>query len=407
MRRLDELDLPAFDHTDPGLGGESWHSRITELAGAGWLARTPLATVVLDRGASEEILRSKSAIFPGREVADLFEIDSGPLREEIDRNIININGKDHQRLRSLVAPHFTPKAAESHRPWVAELFSGLLLAAMNSGEFEAVDELCKPYASQVICELIGGPPEDAHLLHDWSIWVQRQFDPIALANELTTLEIKAAELQEWVKALMEYKRNSPSSDLTSTLIAIDAEGDKLSETEVENLIIDVILGGIDTTQSQLAHAIRLFGEHPDQWRLLTENPTELVAAAAKEALRYEPVTPFTARLLTEDLEVSGVLFPADTLLLVCSFMANRDPTCFSQPDLFSPSNRTGDEGRMLTFGAGIHYCLGANLATVELEEAIRVLAESVERIELLQGNRFGNVSGIYSMDRLPVRFHPR
>jgi hypothetical protein len=146
-----------------------------------------MATVVLDRGASEEILRSKSAIFPGREVADLFEIDSGPLREEIDRNIININGQDHQRLRSLVAPHFTPKAAESHRPWVADLFSGLLLAAMNSGEFEAVEELCKPYASRVICELIGGPPEDAHLLHDWSVWVQRQFDPIALANELATL----------------------------------------------------------------------------------------------------------------------------------------------------------------------------------------------------------------------------
>jgi cytochrome P450 len=407
VRRLDELDLPAFDHTDPKLGGDSWHIRITELARSGWLARTPMATVVLDRGASEEILRSKSAIFPGREVADLFEIDSGPLREEIDRNIININGKDHQRLRSLVAPYFTPKAAESHRPWVSDLFSGLLLAAMDSGEFEAVEGLCKPYASQVICELIGAPPEDASLLHDWSVWIQRQFDPIALATELTTLESKAAELQGWVKTLMKDKRKSPGSDLTSTLIAIDAEGDKLSETEVENLIMNVILGGIDTTQSQLAHAIRLFGEHPDQWQRLTENPTELVAAAAKEALRYEPVTPFTARLLTEDLEVSGVLFPAGTLLLVCSFMANRDPTCFSHPDLFSPSSRTGDEGRMLTFGAGIHYCLGANLATVELEEAIRSLAENVEHIELVPGGRFGNVSGIYSMDRLPVRLHPR
>lgn len=405
MRRLDELDLPAFDHTDPELSGETWHARIRELAEEGWLARTPMATVVLDRAASEEILRSKSAIFPGREVADLFGIDSGPLREEIDRNIININGKDHQRLRSLVAPHFTPKAAESHRQWVADIFSDLLFAVMTSDEFEAVEHLCKPYASQVICRLIGGASEDAPLLHDWSLWVQRQFDPIALANDRDTLEIKAAELQGWVEALMEDRRKSPGSDLTSTLLSIDTRGDRLSETEVANLIMNVILGGIDTTQNQLAHAIRLFGEDEDQWRILTENPTELVRAAAKEALRYEPVTPFTARLLIEDLEVSGVLFPAQSLLLVCSFIANRDPNSFRQPDLFSPINRRSDETRILTFGAGIHYCLGANLAMVELEEAIRVLAENVERIELRPGSRFGNVSGIYSMDRLPLRLH--
>jgi len=407
VQRLEDLDLPAFDHTDPELNGPTWHTRITELASRNWLATTPLATVVLEREACEKILRSKSAIFPGREVADLFGIDSGPLREEIDRNIININGSEHQRLRSLIAPHFSPRAAETHRDRVAGIFEPLLARAVDARETEAVEALCKPYASQAISYLVGGTPEDAELLHDWSLWVQRQFDPIALANDRATLEEKADELQQWVARLMSEKSRSPGNDLTSSLLEIEESGDRLNQSEVQNLIIDVILGGIDTTQSQLAHAIRLLGESPEQLRELAAAPADLAAAAVEESLRYEPVTPFTARLLKEDLELSEVLFPAGTLLLVCSFIGNRDPNAFSRPNQFDLENDTDSARRILTFGAGIHYCLGANLARVELEEALRSIAETVERIELLPGAAFGNVSGIYSMDRLPMRLHPR
>ena len=407
VQRLEDLDLPDFDHTDPELSGPAWHTRIEELARRNWLARTPLATVVLDREASETILRSRSAIFPGREVADLFGIDDGPLREEIDRNIININGSEHQRLRSLIAPHFSARAAETHRSRVAEIFEPLLASAVKGDESEVVEAICKPYASRAISYLIGGLPEDADLLHDWSLWVQRQFDPIALANDRATLEEKVSELQRWVESLLEEKSANPGNDLTSSLLEIEESGDRLSEVEVQNLIIDVILGGIDTTQSQLAHAIRLLGESPDQLRELAANPSDLAATAVEESLRYEPVTPFTARLLEEDLEVSEVVFPAGTLLLVCSFIANRDPEAFNRPDRFDLMERTESEGRILTFGAGIHYCLGANLARVELEEALRLISERVERIELLPGAAFGNVSGIYSMEQLPVRLHPR
>lgn len=405
MQRLEDLELPDFDHTDPELSGPEWHRRIEALAAESWLARTPLATVVLDRQASEELLRSKSAIFPGKEVADLFGIESGPLREEIDRNIININGPDHQRLRSLVAPHFSPRAAETHRERVAGIFISVMEDIDTGGEVEAVAGICKPYASQSISYLVGGKPDDADLLHDWSLWVQRQFDPVALANDRATLELKAGELQAWVRSLIEQKRTDPGDDLTSALLAVEQEGDRLSEIEVENLIINVILGGIDTTQSQLAHAIRLLGAFPEQWKLIKEDPADLAGAAVEEALRYEPVTPFTARLLTDDLEVSDVHFPSGTLLLVCSFIANRDPEAFSTPDEFIAAGRSDSEGRIMTFGAGIHYCLGANLARVEMEEALRTLAQQVERIELLPGAEFGNVSGIYSMDRLPVRLH--
>lgn len=407
MQRLEELDLPEFDHTDPELGGDLWHQRINALAGQGWLARTPLATVVLDREASEEILRSKSAIFPGREVADLFGIDSGPLRDEIDRNIININGDEHRRLRSLVAPHFSPRAAERHRSEMSDLFGRILDPAIGAGEIDAVDAICKPYASEAIAYLIGAAREDAPLLHDWSFWVQRQFDPTALAEARSKLERKTAELQAWVRDLVEEKRGAPSEDLTSLLLVGDEQGDQLSGDEVENLVINVILGGIDTTQSQLAHTIRLFGEYRGQWNSIEAGSPAAAAAAVEESLRYEPVTPFTARLLTDEIQIRDVLFPAGTLLLVCSFAGNRDPEVFDRPDRFLPASQGDSKGRVLTFGAGIHYCLGANLARVEMEEAIRILRQRVEYIELLPGAEFGNVSGIYAMDRLPVRLHER
>ena len=147
MRNLEDLDLPEFDHTDPSLSGPEWHERIDAIARESWLARTPLATVVLDREASEQILRSKSAKFPGREVADLFGIDSGPLREEIDRNIININGEPHRRLRSLVAPHFSPRAAESHRSAVAGIFTEVMDAAL---EAEVIDAQNSRVVAQVV-----------------------------------------------------------------------------------------------------------------------------------------------------------------------------------------------------------------------------------------------------------------
>ena len=402
MQRLEELDLPEFDHTDSSLGGEAWHQRIGEISREHWLARSPLATVVLDRAAAEAVLRSKAAKFPGREVADLFGISSGPLREEIDRNIININGPDHQRLRSLVAPHFSPRAAERHREEIAALFDSILDPLIDRDEVEAVEDLCKPYASQAISSLIGGSKDDAERLHDWSLWVQRQFDPVALANDLETLDRKAAELQSWVRELLHSKRAAPGEDLSSALLEIEEGGDRLDETEVENLIINVILGGIDTTQSQLAHTIRLLADSPDVWSDLADSTTS--ASVVEESLRFEPVTPFTARLLTEDLELNDVLFPAGTLLLVCSFTGNRDPEAFTTPSEFRPGGATERRsGRILTFGAGIHYCLGANLARVELEEAVRIMRSKLSRIEPLPGEEFGNVSGIYSMERLPVR----
>jgi cytochrome P450 len=163
------------------------------------------------------------------------------------------------------------------------------------------------------------------------------------------------------------------------------------------------VGGVDTTQSQLAHAVRLLATHPDQWQALRADPERLVPRAVEEVLRFEPITPFTARLLVEDVEYDGVTFPQGTVLMVCAFSANRDPDAFEHSQRF---DLTGEAkpGRVLTFGAGIHYCVGANLARAELQEALAFLVERIGTLRLDGEPRLQSVSGIYGTDALPIAF---
>ena len=402
-----ELDLPELDPADPKLTGWNWHLEANGLLDAGkWLARGPLSLVVIDREAGEYFLRSRSAEFPGKLIGELFGITDGPLHEQIVANIINRNGDDHRRLRGLVNPALTPRAVNAWRPVMREILDDLW-TELETYEFDFVSRFSRPYPSQTIARVMGAPRVDAQRLHDWSEWIQKQFDPIALSDPETvaTIQEKVAGFYAWVDPLIEARRTTPDDDLITTLIRTEEEGEKLSDQELRNLVLNILVGGVDTTQSQLSHAIRLLAGKPDQWQALRENPDELVPRAVSEALRFEPITAFTARQLTEDVEYRDVTFPAGTVLVVCSFTGNRDPEAFENArefDIRVERNRT----RPLTFGAGIHYCVGANLARAELEEGLRFFAEKFETMELNGLTELQTVSGIYGIDRMDLRIRP-
>jgi cytochrome P450 len=406
MPLVADLPLPELDVSDPELRGERWHAAMDELrAGGHWLARAPLATVVLDRAAGEHFLRTKAAIFPGVLIAELFGITDGPLHEQVTRNIINVNGEAHRRLRSLVNPALAPRAVDRYRPAMRGFLQDLWSEVEADGRCELVEALCKPYPAQTIATVMGAPVADAPRLHDWSQWIQRQFDPIALSDpeQLAAIQRKVGEFYDWVRPLIARRRDDPADDLISTLIKAEEEGERLSDVELENLVLNILVGGVDTTQSQLAHAVRLLATHPQQWDALRADPQRLVPRAVEEVLRFEPITPFTARLLVEDVEYDGVTFPQGTVLMVCAFSANRDPAAFEHPDVF---DLTGEAkpARVLTFGAGIHYCVGANLARAELQEALAFLAERVTTLRLDGEPQLQSVSGIYGTDAMPIAF---
>lgn len=407
MTLVSELDLPGLDPADPQLSGNRWHVTANALLDTGnWLARGPLSLVVLDREAGEFFLRHRSAEFPGSLIADMFEVTEGPLREQIDANIINRRGDDHRRLRSLVNPSLTPRAANGWRPVMREILESLWVE-LETDQFDFVSRFSRPYPSQTIARVMGAPASDAQRLHDWSQWIQRQFDPIALADRETvnTMQAKVAEFYEWVDPLIEIRRDRPADDLITTLIRTEEEGERLSDQELRNLVLNILVGGVDTTQSQLSHAVRLLAGKPEQWQALRDDPDELIPRAVSEVLRFEPITAFTARQLTEDVEFRDVTFPAGTVLVVCAFTGNRDPQAFERAREFDIRVER-DRTRPLTFGAGIHYCVGANLARAELEEGLRFLAERIESIELNGLTELQAVSGIYGIDRMDVRINP-
>ncbi|TMK97427.1 MAG: cytochrome P450 [Actinobacteria bacterium] len=247
---------------------------------------------------------------------------------------------------------------------------------------------------------MGAPLEDAPRLHYWSNWIQRQFDAPSLMTERETIEEAVEEFYVYCADLIERRRSGPGDDLVSTLIAAEEGGDRLSDVECMNLVLNVLIGGVDTTQSQLAHAIRLFAQHPDQWRLLAERP-ELAGQAVEEAVRFEPITPFTARIMLEDVEYRDVLFPEGTIVMLSAFNGNRDGV--EEPNRFDIAADRGS-AKPLTFGAGPHYCLGANLARAELQEALAYLAPRMPGLELDGKPEYASVHGVYGLDRLPVRW---
>ena len=396
MNLVSELDLPVFDYSAPDFSADRYHHQLAETRQRGWLAKSPLAYIVLDHDAGEFFLRSRKTAFPGRQLAEFFGVTSGPLAEHIDANILNLGGEQHRRLRALVGPALTPRAADRWRPvmrgFLRELWEQV--AARRTCDFAAA--VAQPYPSLTIAAVLDAPYQDAWQLHAWSSWVQRQFDIRALEMNRDDIERAVTEVRDYVTGLLEAKRAAPGDDLISDLLAARDEGDRLSAEECVQLVTNLLAGGIDTTAGQLAHAIRLFAARPGQWALLAAEPS-LVPRAVEEVLRFEPVTPFTARICLEQVEHRDVVFPAGTIVAVCAERANRQGEDGETFDITAPR-----ESRLLTFGAGIHYCLGANLARAELEEALAFLAPRMPGLALDGPPQLGGVEGVYGVDKLPI-----
>jgi cytochrome P450 len=401
MAVVTDLKLAEIDLTSGELSGDNYHQRLAEAAGqgeVGWLASSPLAYVVLDRDAAEFFLRARATAFPGREIADLFGATSGRLREVIDANILNQQGDRHRRLRSLVGGAFTPRAADRWRP-VMRGFLGRLWDVIEADHgCDFVEAVARPYPSLTIAAVLGAPEADAPRLQVWSTLIQRQFDIQALGTQLAELEQAAEQAYDYIEDLLTQRASQPGEDLLTQLLAAEEAGDKLSHPECVNLVLDVIAGGVDTTQAQLGHALRLFATNPEQWEALRADLSR-VPSAVEEVLRFEPITPVTARICLEPVEYRGVLFPAGTIVAVCSERGNRQQDGGEDFDITAPR-----DGRLLTFGAGPHFCLGSNLARAELEEALTFFAPRMPGLALDGPAVLGNIEGIYGVESLPLRW---
>ena len=248
--------------------------------------------------------------------------------------------------------------------------------------------------------MLGAPQADAPRLHDWSSWVQRQFDIQALTSQVPQMErAVTGRSTPTSRRCWPGAGPKPGDDLLTSLLAAEEAGDRLSHAECVNLVLNVIAGGIDTTQAQLSHAMRLFAAHPAQWRKLGRSARSWPGARSTRccAPSRSPRSPPGSAWRT--WSTAACTFPAGTIVAVCAERANREQDGGEDFDITAAR-----DGRLLTFGAGPHFCLGANLARAELEEALTFLAPRMPDLAAAGPAALGGVEGIYGVESLPLRW---
>lgn len=362
-----ELDVPFYD---PGVETrESRLGTIASLRAQSWLVRTPMGFTLTRYDDAVALLRDRrfhSALSMLPKVQGL----EGSYFENRRPSILSMEGEEHDRLRRLVAPAFTPAAVDRLRPFMRTVVDELVDAVWKDGRCDLVTAVCEPYPIPVVCELLGAPKKDWERFSQWATDIFRLFNQ-DLLNDLPLIEAASSELEAYVLALIEQRRHTPGDDLLSRLIEVEEAGDSLSSDELVMLTEAILMAGTDTTRNQLACSVALLGAHPDQWRTFVANP-ELAPRVVEETMRYLGAVQGTLRFAADDVEFRGVLFPAGTLVSVLLAGANRDPDVFESPDRLDV-RRAGSAPHM-TFGSGIHHCMGAQLARAELQEALVVLA---------------------------------
>lgn len=377
------------------------HSAHREARARSWYARTPQGLIFLDYEAVHWLLHEKRFRLQGNDALDLAGITSGALREWFEKILSNKEGEPHQRLRRVVSRAFTPRQIERLRPMMRANAQEFIDSLDGKHGCEFVESFAAPYPVRVIGNLLGVPPKDFARFHAWSRDLSLAFGS-RIANERPRIEAALGNLCDYADGLIANLRRNPGEDLTSALIALEsAGGDFLDPDELRAMLTVLIFGGQDTTQCQIACSIATFAQHPDAWHLLAAHP-EHAMRAAEECLRYEGSGSGNPRTALEDIDYRGLHIPAGTVVLPSAPAANRDPAVYPDPDRFDILRDHAQP--MLTFGGGVHFCLGASLARYEIAEVLPMLAQRMPKLALDGEIEWRRGSLIRGPERMTIRF---
>jgi cytochrome P450 len=399
-----DLDLPVLDLFDGSMTQDEIGARVKAAAEQSWIARNPFGFAILHYDDVVAVLRDKRWHNASARLPELFGVTDPEFLARRRTSILSAEGDEHTRLRRLVGTAFSPRAADRLRPFMREVVTSLVDPVAPTGRADIVIDVCEPYPIPIICELLGAPKDDWQLFSRLAADVLRIFNG-TLHEDLPVIMAAQEELDEYTRALIADRRATPADDLITALIQAEEAGDRLSTEELVMMVEAVIVGGTDTTRNQLGCSVAVFAEHPQQWRLLAEQP-ELAPRAVEESMRYFGAIRGTGRFASVDIEYRDVLFPAGTFINPSLASANHDAAVFSEPDTFDIAREPPAQPQ-LTFGSGIHYCLGAALARAELQVALPILATRMPDLAL-DGPITWKPStvGIFGPEHLPVRFSP-
>jgi cytochrome P450 len=297
----------------------------------------------------------------------------------IRNGILDMEPPDHTRVRRLVAKAFTPKMVEGLRPTIQRLMDGYVDRVRSAGEFDLIREIAEPLPVTVIAELLGIPQADRHHLRPWSAEICRMYELHPTEEDARAASAASVEFSEYLRNLIRERRRAPTEDLIGELVQVVDQGDRLTEHEMIGTCVLLLNAGHEATVNVTGNGWWALFRNPDQLALLRSDHS-LVRRAVEELMRYDTPLQMFERWVLEDVEICGQHVPKGQELALLFGSANHDPAQFEDPDRF---DITRAHNPHMSFGAGIHFCLGAPLARVELDVSFSTVLRRLPDLELV------------------------
>jgi cytochrome P450 len=318
----------------------------------------------------------------------------------IRNGILDMEAPDHTRVRKLVSKAFTPRMVEGLKPTIQRIIDGLVDEVSGAGEMDLIKAIAEPLPVAVIAEMLGVPESDRHLLRPWSaeICLMYELNP---SDDFARRAVRASEeFTAYLRALSRQRRADPQKDLISALALVVDEGDRLTESELIGTCVLLLNAGHEATVNVTGNGWWALFRNPDQLALLRGDHS-LIPRAVEELMRYDTPLQMFERWVLEEFDLHGQTVPRGAELGLLFGSANHDPTEFEHPDQL---DITRSHNPHLSFGAGIHFCLGAPLARVELETSFGTLLRRLPGLELVEEPEWKPAYIIRGLMQLLVKF---
>lgn len=397
------MSTPYLDLSDPSLDVTS--PQVHAARAESWVAETPWGWAVLRYAEAAAVLKDRRFRQGNARWPEQNGIHSGLFKDWWAETLLSLEGDDHARLRRLLNPAFKRGAIEKLVPGFSQLAHELVDGFCADGRVEFVHGFAEPYASRIICVILG--LDEAHWpeVASWADDLGRSF-AIDVADHVPRIEAALEALTAYVDEVVADRRLRPREDLVTTLVqAADPEVGRLSGRELSVALVFLAFAGMETTRNQLGLAVRTLLAHPDQWRLLGERP-DLGRAAVEEVMRVNPTVTWVTREAVEPVVLNGVEIPAGGIVQMLSHAAGTDPGAMEQPAFDITRGIDGSRPPHLGFGSGVHHCLGHFVARTDMAAALPILAARLPDLRADGPGEWMPVSGNTGAVRFPLAFTP-
>ncbi len=389
-------DAPYLDIADSSFAMHS--DAVRDARSRSWFAHTNYGIAVLRYDEVSHLLKDRRLKQGSAQWPEHNGVHGGLFYEWWTKNLLVLEGEDHHRIRRLLNPAFSPRHIEPLIARFEALAEELIDNFVDSGHCEFIGDFAEPYATRVLCILLGIPETE------WPT-IARLASTVGLAlgvhikRDLDKVEAAVQELYAYAEALIADRRANPGDDFISRLVLANRDGDSLNDAELRNAIVLLIFGGMDTTRNQLGLALQSFMHNPEQWDLLSERP-DLARKAVEEVMRTNPTTTWVTREAVEDFNYNGLDIAQGTTVHLFTQVSGTDPLAFPNPEM----DLLGEHAPHYGFGGGVHHCLGHFVARADMAVALPLLARRMRDVTVDGVEEWMPDSGNTGPVCLPVSF---